>query len=235
MGLTSSSSAGATATATAPAVATAPAPVPASALAYVGALASGQRPIGPRPPTPGILLAESGNITLGGWRAPVPAPAAESGNINLGGWRAPAPAPAAEIGDMVDWGDWRPPVHPLSKDRWVIENNKLNGVIAGVRFQAWCSDMLSRWMYFNQMPEVSRLNRWRSEPEWVRRAILICVLGREPFGKEVEDPFTYLNYNYKELQMRMRMQYKESSVILRGYQCNQSSLDRTSTICKPLK
>ena len=97
--------------------------------------------------------------------------------------------------------------------------------------------MLSRWAYFNQMPEQSRLLRWQSEQEWVRRAILICVLGREPFGKEVEDPFTYLNYNYKELQMQMQMQMqnKDPSVILRGYQCNQSSLDRTSTICTPLK
>ena len=221
-GLISSSSAGATARATAPApaVATAPATVPASTVAYVDALASGQRPIGPRPPTPGILLAESGNITLGGWRAPAPAPAAEIvnfGDITLGGWR--------------------PPVPPLSKDRWVMENNKLHGVIAGNRFQVWCSTMLSRWAYFNQMPEQSRLLRWQSEQEWVRRAILICVLGREPFGKEVEDPFTYLNYNYKELQMQMQMQMqnKDPSVILRGYQCNQSSLDRTSTICTPLK
>jgi hypothetical protein len=229
-------------------------------------LASGQRPIGPRPPTPGILLAESGNITLGGWRAPAPAYVdavasgqrpigprpptpgillAESGNITLGGWRAPVrapvpapvPAPAAESGNITldGWSDWRPSAPPISKDRWVIENNRLNGVIAGVRFQAWCSDMLMRWMYFNQMPEQSRLLRWQSEPVWVRRAILICVLGREPFGKEFVDPFTYLNYNSKELQMQMQMQYKDPSVILRGYQCNQSSLDRTSTICKPLK
>lgn len=197
--------------------------------------ASGQRPIGPRPPTPGILLADSGNITLGGWRAPAPAPAAESWNLTSGGWRASAPAPAAEIVNFGDitLGNWRPPVPPLSKDRWVIENNKLSGVIAGERVQVPCNLMQQRWMYYNIVPEQSRLLRWQSEQEWVRRAILICVLGREPFGKEFVDPFT--NLNYKELQMRMQMQDKEPSVILRGYQCNQSSLDRTSTICKPLK